>query len=99
MSTALPAFRKLSALDQLALNRESLRLLPLLLRQGLSCEDAVAVAYNAALLYRVVEASPPFATPRQVLERYDLEEMASLCDAYHQVKAGSLEYGGREASA
>lgn len=86
----LPAFRRLCAREQLALLREYPRLLPRLLHWGLSAEDAQALAYNAALLYRVVEGIP---SPAAVLERYSLGEIAALCEAYRRVASGELEYG------
>lgn len=97
--TGLPAFRKLTARGQLELNRESRSLLPWLLGRGLDPEDAVAVAYNAALLRRVLAAEPPLSSPMEVLERYPIGELAELCEAYRLVEAGELEYGGREAGA
>lgn len=89
----LPAFRRLGALEQLRLRREALPLLPRLLRLGAEPEDALALAYNAALLYRTMEAEPPFSSPEAVLERYSLGEIADLCETYRRVAAGELEYG------
>lgn len=91
MSAPLPAFRRLCATGQLRLQRDYPRLLPRLLGLGLSAEDALALAYNAALLYRVIEPQPP--NPAAVLERYSIEEIARLCEAWRQVAAGELEYG------
>lgn len=89
----LPAFRKLSALAQLELLREYPRLMPRLLELGLGLEDARALAYNAALLYKAAELSPPPAGAEEIFERYSLGEIARLCEAYHRVAAGELEYG------
>ena len=93
--SGLPAFRKLCALEQLELNRAYPRLLPLLLRRGLAPEDALAVAYNATLLYRVLERTPPFGRPADLLAQYSLDEIAALCETYRRVERGELEYGGR----
>lgn len=88
-----PAFRRLCAREQLALLREYPRLMPRLLQWGLSAGDAQALAYNAVLLYKTMEVQPPLRSPGQVLERYSIGEIADLCETYHQVAAGELEYG------
>lgn len=90
----MPEFKKLSAKEQLKLEREYPKLLPVLLQLGLGAEDAVAVSYNCTLLYRVLAVSPPLDSPAGVLERYDLGEIAQLCGDYRRVCVGVLEYGG-----
>lgn len=91
-----PAFRRLCAREQLLLLREYPRLLPRLLGWGLEPGDALALAYNTALLYRAAAVKPPFGSPADVLERYSLDEIAALCEDYHRVAAGELEYGHRK---
>lgn len=91
----LPAFRQLCAEQQLCLLGDYPRLIPRLMAKGLSLEDGAAVAYNAALLYRVAEVVPPLKSPADVLNRYSLGEIADLCEAYRLVAAGDLEYGGQ----
>ena len=54
----LPAFRRLCAREQLALLREYPKLVPRLARWGLGADDALAVAWNCALLHGVLEAEP-----------------------------------------
>ena len=93
---SLPAFRRLAALGQLELLRDSAGLIPRLMEMGLDVENAQALAYNAELLYRVVEAQPPLGNAWDVLTRYDLGEIAALCEAYDRVAAGELEYGEAE---
>lgn len=93
----LVVFRRLNAREQLELLREYPRLVPRLARWGLGPDDALAVAWNAALLYRVLAAQPALKSPGEVLERYSLGEMAELCETYEQVAAGELEYGEGEA--
>lgn len=96
MRREAPAFRQLCAREECQLLQEYPRLLPRLLGWGLPPEDAVAVAFNATLLYRVAQVAPPFSRPGEVLERYSLDEIATLCDTYRQVAAGELEYGKAE---
>lgn len=96
MTGELPAFKRLSADTQLQLLREYPKLLPRLLKKGLEPDDAMAVAYNAALLFRVLDVSPPVTSPWEVLTRYSLGEIAELCEIHTQVEAGCLEYGARE---
>lgn len=88
-----PAFRRLCACGQLAVLREYPRLMPRLLGWGLGIEDAQALAYNATLLYRTAQVTPPLRSPAEVLDRYSLGEIAELCDTLRKVAAGELEYG------
>jgi hypothetical protein len=89
--SGLPAFRRLSAREQLELARDANGLLPFLLAKGLSAEDAVALAHNAAVLYKAME--PRATSPREILERLSLGEIAEYCELYKQVERGEIEYG------
>jgi hypothetical protein len=88
--SGLPTFRKLPAREQLELAKDVNGLLPFLLAKGLSPEDAIALSHNAAVLARVIE---PVASPRKILGRYSLAEIAEYCELYRQVEAGEIEYG------
>lgn len=88
-----PAFRRLCAREQLALQKEYPRLMPRLLDWGLGVEDAQALAYHAALICRVLQTEPPLNHPGEVLERYSVGEIAELCETYARVERGELEYG------
>lgn len=93
MSKTMPVFRRLCAREQITLQKEYPRLIPRLLDWGLGAEDALALAYNATLLRRVLQAEPPLNNSAEVLERYSIGEIAALCETYTKVERGELEYG------
>jgi hypothetical protein len=76
--------KRLCALQQLRLPKAAAQALPVLLREGLAAEDALALAHNIALL---AFALPEPCTPQQVLERFALEEIAALCLEYQRLAA------------
>jgi len=74
--------RPLNARRELEVLKRAPSLLPYLLKQGLKVPDAVALATNACLLHLALEDGP--GTPREVLERFSLSEIAYLCEALLQ---------------
>ena len=79
---------RLCALQQLRLPKAAAQALPVLLRQGLGAEDALALAHNIALLAFALQEP---CTPQQVLERFALEEIAALCMEYQMLTAPGCE--------
>lgn len=73
---SLPSLVPLSAAGELAVLRRAPALLPHLMGCGLSLEDAAALAHNATLLYFALQ-DPQITSPRKVLERFTLEEIAA----------------------
>ena len=86
-------FQKLSAAQEISLLRGHPRMINYCVHLGLNLEDALALAYNSTLLYLALECEQPLASPRDVLERFSLSEIAALCDDYAAVKEGTLEFG------
>jgi len=74
--------RPLCARRELEVLKRAPSLLPYLLKQGLEAHDAVALATNACLLFHALEDG--HKTPREVLERFSLSEIAFLCEALLQ---------------
>lgn len=87
------ALKPLNALQQLDVQRQYPALIPLLVKRGLSLENAAAVAHNATLLFYALEADSRATSAFEVLRRFSLEEIAELCELYRQIEAGEAEYG------
>ena len=60
--------------------KRSIRLLPALAARGVAPIDALAVAYNATFLLYNLPRSFLLFSPKQVLKRYSLFEIALLCE-------------------
>lgn len=86
----LKSLQKPAASGQLEVLRQYPRLLPVLLIWGLEVQDAVAVAYNVALLHRAAVFDPPVASPRALLDCLSLGEIAELCE---QLQGGGEDCG------
>lgn len=69
----------LSAAGELEALRRAPSLLPYLLCRGLSLEDSVALAHNAALLSCAAVFPEGKLSPVEVLRRLSLEEIACCC--------------------
>ena len=64
--------------------KRSIRLLPVLAGRGVSPIDAVAIAYNATFLFYNMPRSVLLFSPKQVLKRYSLSEIALMCESFLQ---------------
>ncbi|MCL2056715.1 MAG: hypothetical protein FWH02_05805 [Oscillospiraceae bacterium] len=84
---------RLSAADQLNILREYPGQIGGLISLGLAPEDAAAVAYNAAVLYYAIKPDKPFSCIKDVLGRYSLGEIASLCKLQQQAQNSEIEFG------
>ncbi|MCL2033426.1 MAG: hypothetical protein FWG94_01710 [Oscillospiraceae bacterium] len=60
--------------------KRSIRLLPALQRAGMSPIDALAVAYNATFLFYNMPHSFFLFSPKQILRRYSVSEIALMCE-------------------
>lgn len=78
----------LSAAKELAVLRRAPALLPYLMGQGLSLEDAAALAHNATLVF-YAQDDPALKSPRQLLERLSLEEIAGAARELARLKGAS----------
>lgn len=88
--TRQSAYQKLSAKDELEMFRRSIRLLPALVRRGAAPLDALAVAYNVTFLYLHTRRENRFITPKKLLKRLTLSEIASSCeDILNGVESGA----------
>lgn len=68
--------------QRLAVERDYPALLPGLMALGLPPQDAVALAYNAAFLWRAVRFYPAAAGPEELLDRLSPGQIAALCEAW-----------------
>lgn len=85
----LPICQRLGAADELKLFRRCIRLLPALARRGAAPVDALAVAYNATFLFYSMPRRAFLFSPKQILKRYSLAEIAQLCeDRINGVESG-----------
>lgn len=77
--TACP-LKPLNAMEELCVLHRSPLLLSPLLRRGLGVEDATALAHNATLLYYAMRPyDKAISSPRAVLDRLSLKEIADHC--------------------
>lgn len=76
--------RRLSAGEQMAVEREHLLLLPMLLERGLGQDDAAALAYNTTLLYHAAALDSKPDGPAGLLELLSLGQIAALCEEYER---------------
>ena len=84
MSAGKAGLRPPSARQELEVLRRYPALLPMLIRCGLSAQDALAIAWNTCLVWVALEERRP-ATPEGVLERFSLGEIAALCEELGEV--------------
>lgn len=93
-------FRRLTALEELKLNRSATELKYLLMAKGVEEPDAEALAHNTALVWLGAdwgEERP--ASPLEVLALLSLGEIADLCEEYGRFLAEGTSPSPKEVGA